>query len=260
MIDYPRAGKRGFRRWMPSWKQVLGSFLSFIGILIGLFAIALYMVEIPTPNAVAQAQKNVYYWSDGSQMVVAGGGDQNRQEVALSDIPQSMQNAVIAAENETFYKDRGVDPLGITRAVINMALGGDTQSGSTITQQYVKNTYLDQSQTISRKAKELLISIKVGAKMEKDDILAGYLNAAFYGRGAYGIQAAAQAYYGKDSNELDPDESAFLSSVLNGPNQYDPAGGLNRTPEQNLKAVKARWAWTLDRQVETGRMSETERA
>jgi membrane peptidoglycan carboxypeptidase len=261
-IDYPRWNKTGLRRWVPSWKLVLGSFAGFLGLIIGLSGIALAMVGKPSLNEATKQEKNVYYWKDGSQMVVAGGGDQNRQIVPLAQIPKSMQNAVIAAENESFYEDPGVDPIGIVRAVGRMALGGETQSGSTITQQYVKNAYLDQSQTITRKAKELFISIKVGATERKPTILEGYLNTGYYGRGAYGIQAAAQAYYRKDSKDLTASESAFLSATLNGPNLYDPAGGIGSaaTPEKNLERAKDRWSWTLDRMVKTHRLSEEKRA
>lgn len=261
-IDYPRWNKTGMRRWVPSWKLVLGSAAGFLGIIIGLSGVALAMVEVPDANKAAKQQKNVYYWASGKQMVVAGGGDQNRQIVPLAEIPKAMQNAVIAAENESFYEDPGVDPVGIVRAVGRMAMGGETQSGSTITQQYVKNTYLDQSQTLTRKAKELFISIKVGATEKKPDILEGYLNTGYYGRGAYGIQAAAQAYYQKDSKELNASECAFLSATLNGPNLYDPAGGIGSaaTQEKNLARAENRWEWTLDREVQTGRMSEAQRA
>src|SRR5205823_5059356 len=103
----------------------------------------------------------------------------------------AMQWAVISAENKSFYQDSGVDPMGILRAVANMARGGQTQGGSTITQQYVKNTYLSQQQTLTRKFKEMFISIKVGTKLNKKQILQGYLNTSYFGRGAYGIQAAA---------------------------------------------------------------------
>ena len=262
LVDYPRWNKTGMRRWVPSWKLTLGGAAGFLGLIIGLSGIALAMVEVPKPSEAAKQQKNVYYWASGKQMVVAGGGDQNRQIVPLAQIPKSMQNAVIAAENESFYEDPGVDPVGIVRAVGRMAMGGETQSGSTITQQYVKNTYLDQSQTLTRKAKELFISIKVGATQEKPDILEGYLNTGYYGRGAYGIQAAAQAYYRKDSKDLNPSECAFLSATLNGPNLYDPQGGIGAaaTQEKNLARAQARWKWTLDREVQTNRMSEVQRA
>ncbi|MDP9608726.1 membrane peptidoglycan carboxypeptidase [Streptomyces demainii] len=259
-IDYPRAGKSGFRRWVPSWKLVTGTFLFFFAVLLGAVGIGLWLVQVPTAQAASQTQKNVYYWADGKQMVVSGGGDLNRQIVPLSKIPKSMQNAVISAENASFYDDSGVDPMGIARAVVNMAKGGATQSGSTITQQYVKNTYLDQSQTITRKVKELFISVKVGLDMDKDDILAGYLNTAYYGRGAYGCQAAARAYYDRDCEDLTASQSAFLASTLNGPNLYDPNGGYGAvaTKEANTKRAKARWEWILRREVAVNRMSKSE--
>ncbi|OEU96082.1 transglycosylase domain-containing protein [Streptomyces oceani] len=262
-IDYPRSDRHGARRWLPSWKQWLGMFVTFAGLMMGLVGIAYAMVDIPNPNEAATSQKNVYYWANGERMVTAGGGDQNRQTVPLKRIDSSMQDAVISAENESFYEDPGIDVMGIGRAVFNMATGGDTQSGSTITQQYVKNLYLDQSQTLSRKAKELLISIKVGANEEKDKILEGYLNTAYYGRGAYGIQAAAQAYYDKDAADLSESQSAFLASVLNGPNLYDPHGGEGggpaQQPKKNRERAETRWAWILDREVETGRLSKAKR-
>ncbi|PWI42636.1 transglycosylase domain-containing protein [Streptomyces sp. ICBB 8177] len=260
-IDYPRWGRSGWRRWMPSWRQTLGICVAFCGTLVALVGIAYAMVSVPNPNLAAQTQKNVYYWADGSRMVVSGGGDLNRQIVKLDQIPTSMQNAVVSAENASFWHDKGVDPQGIARAVLRMAQGGETQSGSTITQQYVKNTYLDQSQTVTRKLKELLISIKVGANDSKQDILAGYLNTGYYGRGAYGIQAAAQAYYGVNCDQLRPDQSAFLAALLNGPNLYDPAGGVGpgATPAENLKRATDRWSWILDREVDTKSMTPAKR-
>ncbi|MFI1969926.1 penicillin-binding protein [Streptomyces cinnamoneus] len=260
-IDYPRAGKTGVRRWIPSWKLVAGLCVSFVGLIIGTVGVALAVVQVPSAQKASVVQKNVYYWADGKQMVVAGGGNLNRQIVQISQIPTSMQNAVISAENASFEKDWGVDPMGIARAVVKMAQGGETQSGSTITQQFVKNTYLSQEQTLKRKATELLISIKVGATQEKSDILAGYLNTAYYGRGAYGIQAAARAYFDTDCAQLSPSQGAFLAATLNGPNLYDPYGGQGpaATPEKNLKRASDRWKWTLDREVQVGRMDAGER-
>ncbi|GAA0446037.1 transglycosylase domain-containing protein [Streptomyces sp. NPDC046215] len=260
-IDYPRAGKAGIRRWVPSWKLVLGMGFTFIGLILGTVGIALALVQVPDAQKAAETQKNVYYWADGKQMVVAGGGDLNRQIVPFAKIPKSMQSAVISAENASFYDDWGVDPMGIARAVVKMAQGGETQSGSTITQQFVKNTYLSQEQTLKRKATELLISIRVGTSMDKNDILAGYLNTAYYGRGAYGIQAAARAYFDTDCSKLTASQSAFLAATLNGPNLYDPYGGQGpaATPEKNLKRASDRWKWTLDREVEVGRMTSAER-
>lgn len=198
---------------MPSWRQVTAVAVGFVGTLVGIVGIAYAMVDVPDVNKASEAQNNVYYWADGTRMVT-GGGSVNRQNVPYEKIPKAMRYAVISAENKTFETDSGVDPMGIARALFNMAKGGETQGGSTITQQYVKNTMLDQSQTISRKFKELFISIKVGAKFSKNEIITGYLNTSYFGRNAYGIQAAAQTYYGVDAEKLNPSQCAMLATLL----------------------------------------------
>ncbi|MFE0443572.1 transglycosylase domain-containing protein [Streptomyces fungicidicus] len=262
IIDYPRYDKDGWRRWMPSWKLVSGLCLAFLGSLVAVAGIGYAMVSVPSEeNAMALSENNVYYWADGSQMVATGSG-QNRQNVTIDRIPEAMQRAVISAENKSFYDDSGIDPMGIARALGNMATGGDTQGGSTITQQFVKNTYLSQDQTVSRKFKEMFISIKVGTKLSKDEILQGYLNTSYYGRGAYGIQAAAQTYYGKDAVDLTPSECAFLAALLKGPTYYDPAGNTNldssATESANRKRSEDRWGWILEQMHSDKSLSDAE--
>jgi membrane peptidoglycan carboxypeptidase len=265
LVDYPRAGKYGVARWVPSWKLVTGLFIGFIGSLVAVAGIGYAVVSVPDPAKTATAQNNVFYWRDGSQMV-ATGGETNRQIVNLAQIPKAMQYAVVSQENKTFYTDSGIDPKGIARAVFNMARGGNTQGGSTITQQYVKNARLDdQSQTITRKFKEIFISIKVGATVNKDTIMEGYLNSAYYGRNAYGIQAAARAYFNKQAKDLDPGECAFLAAMLKGATYYDPAGAIsidpaNATPDANRKRALRQMQDTLGKMVEYGHLSATERA
>ncbi|WP_338781024.1 transglycosylase domain-containing protein [Streptomyces sp. DG1A-41] len=262
LIDYPRAGKYGWQRWLPSWKLVSGLCIGFFGSMVAVAGIGYAMVGVPNEeNAAALSQNNVYYWADGSQMVAAGSG-QNRQNVTIERIPKAMQWAVISAENKTFYQDSGVDPMGIARALANMARGGDTQGGSTITQQFVKNTYLSQEQTVTRKFKEMFISIKVGTKLKKTAILQGYLNTSYYGRGAYGIQAAAQAYYGKEAKDLKPSECAFLAALLKGPTYYDPAGNdsidESASADANRKRSEARWRWILEQMHKDKRITDAE--
>ncbi|MFC9621004.1 transglycosylase domain-containing protein [Streptomyces sp. NPDC056930] len=252
-VDYPRRGRSNWRRWVPSWRQVLSGILLGSGALAGLFAGVYTSVDIPDENAEARRQGTVYYWADGSRMVSVGAVD--RQNVTLADIPDSVEHAVIAAENETFYSDPGVSAKGIARAAVSMVKGGETQGGSTITQQYVKNTYLSQEQSATRKFKEFFISLKLSNKQSKKEILQGYLNTSWFGRGAYGIQAAAHAYYGIPAKDLDPSRAALLASLLKGAEQYDPAGGKG-----NHERAVARWKWILDRQVEIGTMTKAERA
>ncbi|MFF8918455.1 transglycosylase domain-containing protein [Streptomyces sp. NPDC015032] len=252
-VDYPRRGRSNWRRWVPSWRQVLSGILLGSGALAGLFAMVYASVDIPDENAEARRQGTVYYWADGSRMVSVGAVD--RQNVTLTGIPDSVKHAVIAAENETFYSDSGVSAKGIARAAVSMVKGGETQGGSTITQQYVKNTYLSQEQSATRKFKEFFISLKLSNQQSKEEILQGYLNTSWFGRGAYGIQAAAHAYYGIPAKDLDPSQAALLASLLKGAELYDPAGGKG-----NHERAVGRWEWILDRQVEIGTMTKAERA
>ncbi|KAA6214091.1 penicillin-binding protein [Streptomyces albofaciens JCM 4342] len=252
-VDYPRRGRSGWRRWLPSWRQQLG--VSAVGAagLAGLFAVVYAQVDIPDENAAARQEATVYYWADGSQMVTEGAV--NRQNVSLGQVPDPVEHAVIAAENASFYSDSGVSLSGIARAAVNMAQGQDAQGGSTITQQYVKNTYLSQDQTLKRKVKEFFIALKLDNRKSKTEILQGYLNTSYFGRHSFGIQAAANAYYGIPAKDLDPSQGAALAALLKGAEQYDPA-----LSEANHRRAVARWKWILDREVETGMMSREERA
>ncbi|WP_078970060.1 transglycosylase domain-containing protein [Streptomyces natalensis] len=253
-IDYPHQGRTGPRRWLPSVRQLLALFLFFFGSAAAAVGYAYATVTIPDPNPTTLLQNNVYYWSDGT--VLATDGSVNRQNVPLSQVPADVRRGFIAAENASFYTDPGIDPQGILRAVFHMAEGGTVQSGSTITQQFVKNTYLDQSQTVSRKLKELLISTKIGAAMTKQQILQGYLNTCFFGRQANGIQAAARAYYGLPVQKLNASQGAFLAAAVNEPSLFQHA---DSDPTARATA-KARWSWVLDRMVKTGKLTPGRRA
>ncbi|MFJ4407092.1 transglycosylase domain-containing protein [Streptomyces sp. NPDC088910] len=239
---------------MPSLRQASLLALWVLVTLTAVVGVAYARTRIPTDlNEFATQQDNVYYWADGTEMARVGPVD--RQAMPLDRIPTSVQWAVLAAENASFYSDHGVSPKGIGRAVATMVTGGDTQGGSTITQQYVKNVYLNQNQTLSRKITEMFISVKLDQKMSKRQILDGYLNTAWFGRGTYGVQRAAKAYYGKDVSQLNAGEGAFLATLLKGAALYDPA----ISPANHQRAV-ARWKWVLDRMVKTGQLSRAERA
>lgn len=253
LIDFPRSGRRGWRRWTPSWKLTSGLFLLFVAALAGLFTAVYIQVEIPDAHDSARRQATVYYWADGSRMVSVG--DVNRQDVKLAEVPESVQRAVIAAENADFYTDSGVSLTGIGRAALNIVKGEETQGGSTLTQQYVKNTYLSQDQTVERKIKELFLSLKVSNQRPKAEILEGYLNTSWFGRDAYGVQAASYAYYGIPAKELNPAQGALLAAVLKGAESFDPS-----LSAENRQRAEDRWSWILDRQVATGSMSAEDRA
>ncbi|MGW7576395.1 transglycosylase domain-containing protein [Streptomyces sp. NPDC054765] len=248
----PKDKKSGIRRFF-TWKKLLGAFLGvcLLGIL-GFIGLYLY-VDIPKGNDTAKLQSNVYKYANGK--VMARVGQVNRENVPLSRIPKDVQRTFVAAENKTFYNDSGVDLKGTLRGVLNTLRGQGKQGGSTITQQYVKNYYLSQEQTVSRKLQEIVISLKVDNKYTKDDILAGYINTSYYGRGAYGIQAAAQAYYGVDVDKLTVSQGAYLASLLQAPNQYD----WTLASADGKKRVQARWAYTLDNMVEMKWLTPEER-
>ncbi|MEU1006815.1 transglycosylase domain-containing protein [Streptomyces sp. NPDC005890] len=251
---YPRPGRAGWRRWIPSWRQWIGATLTSFGLLSAFLVTAYAMTDIPDNlNSYATQQDNVYFWSDGTPM--ARTGWVQRQAMPLKDIPEDVRWAVLAAENESFYSDPGISAKGITRAVFRTLGQGDTEGGSTITQQYVKNVYLTQNQTISRKFTEAMIALKLDNKMSKDQILEGYLNTSWFGRGSYGIQRAAQAYYGKDVGKLNASEAAMLAGLLKGAGLYDPT-----LSKANHARAAERWSWILDRMVEIGKLSPQERA
>ncbi|MFD9353226.1 transglycosylase domain-containing protein [Streptomyces sp. NPDC060031] len=245
--------RTGWRRALPTWRMVVGGLLLLAVLLGGALVAGYLLVDIPPANAAATAQSNLYLYADGSQL--ARDGEVNRVNVPLSQIPRTVQETVLAAEDRGFYSERAVDPAAMLRAAWNTATGKGTQSGSTITQQYVKNYYLGQEQTIKRKAKEFFIAIKLGREKSKDYILEGYLNTSYFGRNAYGIQAAAQAYYGKDVGKLTTAEGAYLATLLNSPSAFD----VLSHPQSRPRAL-ARWNYVLDGMVKKNWMTATERA
>ncbi|WP_167533654.1 transglycosylase domain-containing protein [Streptomyces marokkonensis] len=236
------AGRTGIRRLF-TWKKIIGTFFGLCLLGMGAFIVLYMVIDIPEGNAEAESQGNVYKYSDGSVMARRGF---NREIVDLARVPKDVQRTFVAAENKTFYKDSGVDIKGTARGLLNTLSGKGAQGGSTITQQYVKNYYLTQEQTVTRKMKEVVISLKLDREKSKDYILAGYINTSYYGRGAYGIQAAAQAYYRVDAEDLTVEQGAYLAALLQAPSQYDWAVA----GETGKKLVQERWNYVLDNMVE----------
>ncbi|WP_405013198.1 transglycosylase domain-containing protein [Kitasatospora sp. NBC_01539] len=250
----PRRRRTGLRRWLPTWRMTLAGAVVVVVLCAGLFTLGLTMVKVPDAHAAAMAQSNTWLYQDGT--LIARTGRTNRQNVALDGISPEARHAALAAEDRNFYHEGAVNLQGLARAAFNTATGKSTQGGSTITQQYVKNTYLSQKQSVTRKVKELFIAIKVDATESKDDVLAGYLNTSYYGRGAYGIQAAAQAYFGIDADGLDAAQGAYLAALLNAPSAYDVA---TATPQGRQNATN-RWNYVLDGMVQEDWLSAAYRA
>jgi membrane peptidoglycan carboxypeptidase len=234
----PADPPRRKRRW------VRGTFLTllFLGLLGGgAFAAAVFLTPVPDPNEVARTEATVVYWADGTTEI-GRLGDSTRRSVPLDEVPLDVQRAVLAAEDRDFYEHGGFSPVGIGRAVYNNATGGSLQGGSTITQQYAKNAYLTSERSFMRKARELVLAVKLDATVGKDDILEDYLNTIYFGRGAYGVEAASRAYFGLPVSALNYEQGAVLAALIKAPSFY----------ADNRKELRARWRYVIDSMAQVG--------
>ena len=205
---------------------------------------------MPLPPERQQAETTFLTDATGARLATLSNGV-NRVFVPLDKVPPVMVDAVIATEDRTFFDHGGIDPVGILRATFADLRGRSLQGGSTITQQYVKNVYLGRERTVSRKIKEAALAMKLERKLSKDQILERYLNTVYFGRGAYGVQAAARAYFGKDVGELGLREASYLAGLIRSPVEADAL----RKPE----VADARRDRTLRAMVDAGRISNGER-
>ncbi|MHB8945160.1 MAG: transglycosylase domain-containing protein [Bacillota bacterium] len=166
-------------------------------------------------------------YDDQNQLVGQIHGVENRMPVKLSDIPQSLQDAFIAAEDHRFYQHHGVDLRGIMRALyVNVSGGGVIEGASTITQQLARNAFLTMDRTLKRKVQEAIVALELERRYTKKEILEMYLNQINFGRGNYGAQSAAQNYFGKDVGQLTLSESALLAGIVKSPENYNPVANL----------------------------------
>ncbi len=231
----------GLRRYMPGRRQMLWGLLIAFAATVALVGIGYARTGIPNPSAFATAQATTLYYSDG-KTVLARLGNTSRIDVSLDKVPIDVQHAVLAAEDRHYYSEPGISPTGILRALVTDIRGREiSQGGSTITQQYVKNAYLNSERTFTRKFKEIFISVKLANTRSKRQILEDYLNTIYFGRGAYGIQAAARAYFGEDVSKLNAAQGAVLAATISQPSFYDPA--------VNATAARDRWRYVIDGMV-----------
>ncbi len=217
------------------------------------FLVGWVIYDVPSPAALAADRKEVttLYHSDGTTEIGRYIPEEgNRIEVPLSRVPLHAQNAVLAAEDRSFRSNPGFDLVGISRAAWRQATGG-SGGGSTITQQYVKVATGDDAISYLRKYREVVVAAKMTKESSKDEILQDYLNTIYFGRGAYGIQAASQAYFGRDVQDLSVSEGALLAGVIQSPSRWDPA----KNPEQAL----FRWNFVLDGMTSEGWLPAAER-
>lgn len=200
-----------------------------------------YFDKVPMPADFTPKESTTIYYSDGTTPM-AKFGQQNRTMVSLAQISPCVPKAVVATEDTTFYTNSGISIRGIVRAAWNNVRGGNTQGGSTITQQYAKQV-IDQNVTVrtaSVKVREAVVAMKLDQKYSKDKIMEMYLNVVYFGRGAYGIEAAAQAYFNKHAVNLTCEESMVLAGTIRDPGAgtYDPAVHLNTATERFTNYIK----------------------
>jgi membrane peptidoglycan carboxypeptidase len=203
-----------------------------------LFAFAYFTVSIPDANAFVNSQSTIIQYSNGEE--IGRVGSENRQIVPLAKIPMNVRNAVLAAEDRSFYSNRAFSVTGIARAVINNLRGGSLQGGSTITQQYAKTAFLTPERTIQRKIKELVIAIKLENQLSKDQIFESYLNTIYFGRGSYGVQTASQQYFNRNVDQLTNSQAIVISCILRSPGFYDPSYS-----KENEERLTARFDYVL---------------
>ncbi|MGW5715805.1 transglycosylase domain-containing protein [Amycolatopsis sp. NPDC003865] len=236
------------------WKIIRRCAYAFVAVFFVLpaiaFVITYFLVDVPSPTEVAQNQSQAvtYLYADGSPMgkdVPRGG---NRVLLTPEQIPDVMKHAAIATEDDSFETNSGFDVGGLLRAVYNQATGG-TGGGSTISQQYIKKATDNDAPTLTRKWTELAKSFKMNQTYEKKDIITAYLNIIYFGRGAYGVGAASQAFFHKDAKDLTFSEAALLAGLIQQPGR-----------SENPKVAHDRWNTALDRMVKNNYITAADRA
>ncbi|MGC3995015.1 MAG: transglycosylase domain-containing protein [Propionicimonas sp.] len=254
-----RKGRKKTSLWVriPLWILSLVLVVGVIGA--GVVAYAYTSIKLPDPNSDFSTNTTFVYYNDGKTKI-GSFQVQNRQSISYEDMPQHVKDAIVAAENRTFWTDPGISPTGLLRAALGLvglspADATATGGGSTITQQYIKVMYLSSERSFTRKAKELLLATKMGQELSKQDILEGYLNTVYFGRGAYGIEAAAQAYFKVSAAKLTLAQSVALAAIVNSPGNLDPANG-----DQQAADLLERYQYTLNGMVDMGAITASERA
>lgn len=237
------------------WKAFL--MLIFFGFLTGVIAVvgvfAYFAKDLPDPNKVNKrvvAESTKIYDRTGQHVLYEIHGEEKRTLIPFDEMPQSIRHATIASEDQDFYSHYGIKFSSIARAVIKDILNrGASQGGSTITQQFVKNSILTSEKTITRKIKEVILSLEIEQRFSKDEILRMYLNEIPYGSNAYGIESAAQTFFGKHAKELDYDEAAILAVLPRATTFFSPFGSHTDRLKVNQEAV-------LDKMANLGYISQ----
>lgn len=225
---------------------------------IGFLAVSAFLVaitrDLPNVSEIDLAQPRlggeVYLDRDGQ--VISRRGASRGVSLSIDELPDYLVNAVLSVEDRRFYEHSGIDLRGVARAMLaNLRAGRIVQGGSTISQQLAKNLFLTPERTFVRKIQEMVLAWQLEQRFSKDEILALYLDRVYFGAGAYGVEAAAQRYFGRSARHVSLGEAALLAGLLKAPSRYSPANDLQR--------AAARATVVLDLMYETGRITEAER-
>ena len=254
----PRRAKRQKSRARKFWGRLgIAALVGFIILSLagmGTFFYLYSTTKLPDPNSDFTTNTTFLFYKDGETQL-GSLAVQNRVTIPYEQMPEVMKQAVVAAENRSFWEDPGFSVSGIARSAWSIARGGELQGGSTITQQYIKILYLDSGQRMSRKVKELMLATKMGRELPKEEILEGYLNTIYFGRGAYGIEAAAKSYFLKPAADLTVEEAAALAAILNNPAGFNPSGG-----EAKRERLLGRYQYVVDGMLDMGYITQEQHA
>lgn len=243
----PAAEKRGGKAGRVL--GIIGTIL-LIGVVTGLIFVcifAFYVKTCITPsldldlNDFTLNQSSIIYYQDSNgdyQKLTTVKSSENRIWVDGDQIPQHMKDALVAIEDKRFYTHKGVDWFRTAHAALNMFTGGSTFGGSTITQQLIKNLTQQDDITVQRKLLEIFQALDLEKNYDKDEILEYYLNAVYFGEGCYGVQTAAQTYFGKDAKDLSVAESAAIVGITNLPTYYDPFYSVENNKERQENVLR----------------------
>lgn len=207
------------------------------------FAVAKFTTAKILTKDMAPMASSQFFDAKGN-LITTVDSEEDRIPVTIDKVPKNLQNAFLAAEDIRFYEHGGIDFRGIGRAIYTYIRWGEVQGGSTITQQLAKNYFLTQEQTLSRKLHEAFIALQIEQKYTKKEILEMYMNQIYFGQGAYGVETAANTYFGKHVEDLDLAQSAMIAGIPKSPNYYSPLS--------NPKAAKARQKTVLEQMAKYG--------
>lgn len=243
--------KQKSKYWPVLWKAALA--LGALGFVVAIGAFAFIAKDLPSPGSVNKrfiAESTKIYDRTGTHLLYEVHGEEKRTVIAFSEMPDVVRYATISLEDQDFYNHFGIKLTSIARSVLKDIVSfGKTQGGSTITQQFVKNSLLSNEKTLIRKVKEVILSLEMETKFSKDEILAMYLNEIPYGSNAYGIEAAAQTFFGKPARELTLDEAALISALPQATAYYSPYGS-------HLDALIGRKDYALKTMAKLGYITE----